>query len=245
MTEASAIVFVLVPGGAYRVGKGPEPGFEPELEVVLQPYLLAKHELTQGQWLRLAAGDQPSHFAVGSRVEVSPAQVDALSARGIAVAPSASAPVTLAHPVENIAWHRGRAVLARWGLRLPSGDEWEAACRAGTTTRWHTGDDSASLLGSANVLDALAKGLAYLDHPSPEPFVDGFVHTAPVGRLAPNAFGFHDMHGNVWEMCEDLVDCGGAHNGGSDACRSAVRNRLAPEFAGGYVGIRPARSLTP
>jgi formylglycine-generating enzyme required for sulfatase activity len=95
------------------------------------------------------------------------------------------------HPVVCISWNDARAYCdwlsretgQRYGL--PSEAQWEHACRAGTDTRWCCGDDKARLEGYA-WYDALAgRG------------------THRVGEKAPNAFGLHDLHGNVWEWCAD------------------------------------------
>ncbi len=115
------------------------------------------------------------------------------------------------HPVVNVTWNDAEAFCA-WlsrkdsrTYRLPTEAVWEYACRAGTKTRWYNGDDPERLVEVANVADGTAK----------EKFStwtwtintrDGYAFTAPVGKFKPNAFGLHDMHGNVWEWCSDLFD---------------------------------------
>jgi formylglycine-generating enzyme required for sulfatase activity len=73
--------------------------------------------------------------------------------------------------------------------RLPTEAEWEFCCRAGTTTEWSTG----LTLGCDQAAFGYSGGLC--------PLAPG--QTRPVGSFAPNAFGLHDMHGNVWEWCMD------------------------------------------
>lgn len=112
-------------------------------------------------------------------------------------------------PVVNVSWHDAQA-LATWlsqaekrSYRLPTEAEWEYACRAGTATRYPHGDDPATLTQEANVFDAAAAPFWPLWADRALKASDGFAFTAPVGSLAPNAFGLHDMLGNVWEWTAD------------------------------------------
>ncbi len=120
-------------------------------------------------------------------------------------------PQTDDHPVVNVSWNDAQA-FCRWlsrkegvTYRLPTEAQWEYACRAGTTTRWYHGDNAEGLAQVGNVAD---QALTRID-----PFIfwaisanDGFVFTAPVGQFRANAFGLYDMHGNVWEWCQDWYD---------------------------------------
>lgn len=115
-------------------------------------------------------------------------------------------------PVVNVTWHDAMA-MAQWlsrtegrTYRLPTEAEWEYACKAGTNTRYHHGDSPETLGQVGNVFDQRAapdwlewKNFAI-------PMDDGHAFTAPVGQYPANAFGLHDMHGNVWEWTADWHD---------------------------------------
>jgi len=111
------------------------------------------------------------------------------------------------HPVVCVSWPDAGAFCAWLGkrtrrtVRLPTETQWEYACRAGTTTHWWWGDDPAAGQGTCNVADKTAK--ARFRGWRIFKWEDGHVFTAPVGSYRPNAFGLHDMHGNVWEWCRD------------------------------------------
>jgi sulfatase modifying factor 1 len=129
------------------------------------------------------------------------------------------------HPVGYVSWNDAVA-FCDWlsrkegkKYRLPTEAEWEYACRAGTTTRYHCGNDPESLIGHANTSDAdraaefpgrttdvFGKDGKKTGEKMPYPFLaghDGYAWTSPVGSFRPNAFGLYDMHGNSWEWCSD------------------------------------------
>ncbi len=108
----------------------------------------------------------------------------------------------------NVSWNDAVA-FCKWlskkegnTYRLPTEAEWEYACRAGTTTRYYSGDDPETLAKVGNVADATAKA-KFPDWKYTIKASDGYVFTSPVGSFQPNAFGLYDMHGNAWQWCAD------------------------------------------
>ncbi|MGD8846759.1 MAG: formylglycine-generating enzyme family protein [Desulfobacteraceae bacterium] len=147
-------------------------------------------------------------------------------------------------PVVGICWQDARRY-ARWaGLQLPSESQWEYACRAGTRTRFYSGDDEKDL-----------ERVGWYRGNS-----ESKLH--PVGEKEPNAFGLYDMHGNVDEWVEDdwHENYSEAPNDGSSwidddrgsdrvirsgcwlnparSCRSAFRDRIAPDYRDLDLGFR-------
>jgi sulfatase modifying factor 1 len=115
---------------------------------------------------------------------------------------------TDAYPVVNLTWKDADA-FCRWlaqrtrkAVRLPTEAEWEYACRAGSTTRFYSGEDAETLVKVANVGDGTAKK-KFADWDSTIASEDGYAFASPVGRFQANRFGLYDMHGNAWEWCQD------------------------------------------
>jgi formylglycine-generating enzyme required for sulfatase activity len=174
------------------------------------------------------------------------------------------------HPVVNVSWNDAVA-FCQWlsrkegkTYRLPTEAEWEYACRAGTTTRYYSGDDPETLVKVGNVADTAAKA-KFPDWIYTIKASDGYVFTAPVGKFKPNAFGLYDMHGNALQWCADWYgleyyakslandptgpDSGDVRvlRGGSwidwpCSSRSAGRSRGPPGNRYDFMGFRVART---
>ena len=156
------------------------------------------------------------------------------------------------HPVDQVSWEDVQEFIAnlneRTGenlYRLPTEAEWEYACRSGSSGTYSFGDDE-KLLGEH----------AWFNNNSEQ-------KTHPVGEKKPNAWGLYDMHGNVWEWCQDwhgdypqgsVTDPVGLSSGarrvfrggswfyGAGYCRSAIRFRCAPGYGYIILGFRLAAS---
>ncbi len=124
-------------------------------------------------------------------------------------------PQSDAHPVVAVSWSDAQA-FCRWlsgkesaKYRLPTEAEWEYACRAGTGTWYSWGEDPDAAYTHANVADAALEAAqprttSYQRAVRLKPGEgDGVVFTAKTGSFKPNAWGLRDMHGNVWEWCQD------------------------------------------
>jgi formylglycine-generating enzyme required for sulfatase activity len=115
--------------------------------------------------------------------------------------------------------------------RLPTEAEWGYACRAGSTGAYCFGDDIEKLVD-----------YAWYNKNSGDT-----VH--PVGQKLPNAWGIHDMHGNVWEWCSDTYEGsarvlrGGAWRSGSRSCRCAFRDGYDPGLCSDGVGFRVCQQV--
>jgi len=216
-------VMVVIPPDTFRMGDLSGVGFPDEKPVhkvrIKYSFAVGKYEVTQAQW-RAVMGNNPSYFKGDSR------------------------------PVERVNWDDVKAFIGRLNAktsqryRLLSEAEWEYVARAGTTTKYHWGNE----FDATKVTEGSA--------------------TKPVGNYAPNAFGLYDMLGNVREWVEDCWhgryyaapndggawttgDCsrrvlrGGSWGGRPRLLRAAVRSRFGSgnRFSGNF-GFRVARTLS-
>ena len=112
-------------------------------------------------------------------------------------------------PVEQVSWDDAQEFCARLSnhtkrnYRLPSESEWEYACRAGTTTPFHFGETIDATLANYRAQDYEMKKKSYSGTYDRGVLGEYREKTIEVGTFLPNVFGLYDMHGNVWEWCED------------------------------------------
>ena len=235
-------LMVALPAGHFRMGSKAGNGWEgPEHDVNLRkPIAIGRYEVSSEQWR---------------------ACVEAK-----ACAPTAGASGSGRLPAINVSW-RDAHMYTDWlsrssgrHYRLPSEAEWEYAIRAGTTSARFWGEDRRDQCLYANgadksTLKTLSKGTGIADCD------DHFPNRAPIGSFKPNAFGLHDMAGNVWEWtqdcwrethagaprdgsaveregCDQLVIRGGSWSTKPESFRSANRGLGLTEQRGDDLGFR-------
>ena len=238
---------VLVPPGKYFQGDetGPVDGIKRREVTIGYPLLVGKFPVTFDEWDAYVekSGGSTGFLGIGRTKPHTPS--DAGWGRG-------------RRPVIYVSWKDTQAY-ATWlsettgkSYRLLSEAEWEYACRAGTETAYSFGD-------------TITKSQAQFS----EGDWGSAKQTVEVGRFPASPFGLHDMHGNVWEWCQDAwvhnyqgapVDVsarssadtsvsrvlrGGSWNYFPESLRSAVRFWNRPVIRSIGVGFRLARTLHP
>ena len=241
---------VLIPAGKFMMGSpateaGRESREGPQHEVTIsKPFYMGVFEVTQEQYEQIM-GVNPSRFKGAT------------------------------NPVETVSWDDAvkfcQKLSARTGKKvmLPTEAQWEYACRACTTTTFHTGD--ALKPGQANAVFPSNPGvwdkiMAWVGKFLPQKAKTN--RTTPAGSFPPNGFGLYDMHGNVYEWCSDWHDWyddsyanaknqdpagpdsgslrvlrNGSWGDHPEDCRSARRLGGAPDVRNYEVGFRVAVDL--
>ncbi|MEI6233891.1 MAG: SUMF1/EgtB/PvdO family nonheme iron enzyme [Planctomycetota bacterium] len=205
---------VRIPKGTFTMGdKDDGPAHE---VTITKDYYMGKYHVTQEQY-QAVMGTNPSRFK-GDQ-----------------------------NPVEEVSWDDAVAFCAKLSqlsgkqIELPTEAQWEKACRAGTTTKFYTGDSDEDLARAG-----------WYDKNSDD-------KSHPVGQKVSNSYGLYDMHGNVWQWCKDWYTSynAGAQTdptgpttgttrvlrGGSwgyypSRCRSAYRGSFTPDFRLNLIGFR-------
>ncbi len=231
---------VAVPGGRFQMGSPSSESGRDDDEtqhwVRVSDFWIGRYEVTQGQWKAVMGSLPPNMASLGSEFKG-----DDL-------------------PVVNVSWEEAQEFIKRLNARLnnanyrlPREAEWEFASRAGKTTPFGFG---------ATITPELEN--YWWDNPyGNAPKKTRLGYPVKVGSYVPNPLGLFDMHGNVWEWCEDwygsylsaeATDPTGPSNGSARVhrgggwyysavyCRSASRNRLTPGYRGISLGFRLLRT---
>jgi len=235
----------LVPAGSFMMGSDSgEDDEKPVHRVHIDAFYMDRYEVTNERFAKFL-NDYGSDKDAGGNVMICEHEWG-LKKSGNRWVPQAGYE---GYPVVYVTWYGARQYARHYGKRLPTEAEWEKACRAGSSRKYSFGDDEGKL-----------KDHAWYGE-------EGGVSTHPVGQKLANALGLCDMHGNVWEWCEDWYreDYYGSSpsrnpsgpgdgefrvlRGGSwDApanCRSASRNGGDPQVSYEVSGFRCASPAGP
>ncbi|MDA0867806.1 MAG: SUMF1/EgtB/PvdO family nonheme iron enzyme [Cyanobacteria bacterium] len=236
---------VAIPGGEFTMG-APETEADsrdderPQRQVTIAPFFMGQYVVTQAQY-QAVMGQNPSNFTENGADR----------------------------PVEQVSWEDAvafcEALSEQTGriYRLPSEAEWEYACRAGTESPFYFGPTITTELANYRGQDWELEGVTYPGNYGQGPKGTFREETTAVGSFPPNGFGLYDMHGNVWEWCEDdwhssyqgapsndsaWVEAdrsetsrllrGGSWLNNPRICRSANRDGVARDGQYGDVGFR-------
>ena len=249
-----------IPAGSFSMGS-PKDELEarenerPQHKVNISEFYMGKYPVTQAQW----------RFVVGLP------EID----RSLEIDPSGFKGEML--PVENVSWLDATEFCKRLSLhtdrayRLPTEAQWEYACRAGTRTPFHFGETIDASVANYAAEDRKIDKTTYPGKYGKGRFGEYRKKTTVVGSLrAANNRGLSDMHGNVWEWCEDhwhesyenaptdgsawldqnspkdsqRLLRGGSWSSIPRYCRSAVRDRSSPVSRNGTFGFRVSFRLS-
>ena len=263
--DGQRLTFARIPAGSFAMGSNEEtPAEQPVHEVAIgQPFWMAVTEITSAQYKLF---DKTHDNGVYDMHSVNQ------NRRGYYMDNDRefAQPGCQQFPVARVSWEEAGAY-CQWlskqlgkAMRLPTEAQWEWACRAGSSTAMNYGDLNADFSKQENLADYKLIELAIsgiIPQPMKDPpplydyelrdrrFNDGVLHLAKVGSYAPNAWGLHDMHGNVAEWTRSAYrpypysDADGRNNTAVDE-RKVVRggswyrrpHRATSSWRWGYPG---------
>jgi len=245
------ILLVSISAGTFRMGDVENYGQyfdeKPVHEVTLSSFEMSVYEVTQGQYTSVMGSNPANSYGVGDDYPVyNVSWYDAVK-----FCNKLSDAEGLERCYNESTWS---CDFSKNGYRLPTEAEWEYACRAGTETYFYTGNNLSSDRGTSTDLDRACWYWYNWGQANDKAHV--------VGAKEPNAFGLYDMHGNVWEWCNDWdglytsdsqsnpkgpssgsarVIRGGSRNDYAENCRSAFRYWIDPSDVYYNVGLRVVR----
>ncbi len=231
------VKMVEIPAGSFLMG---QKGIaEPVHKVTLSAFLMSRYEITNGQFNDIIRSNMP-YFKGLSQDDLPAEHVTWWKAIEYCNALSKKEGFQPCYDLSS-----GACDYTRNGFRLPTEAEWEYACRAGTETKYYTG----------NLETDLNQAGWY--------FSNSGNKAHPVGGKKPNPWGLYDMHGNAWEWCNDWygdyhamdnyidpkgpkigfsrIVRGGGWWSGASACRSAARGFFQSSISPGDFGFRVVR----
>jgi formylglycine-generating enzyme required for sulfatase activity len=236
-----------VPAGTFLMGAPADAEWATKAEkaqhevTLTRPFAVSTSEVTQAQWTQVMGSD-PNDLERSNSFGEGPEIAERLAGAE--------------HPA-TVSWEDAQEFIRRLNqregddaYRLPSEAEWEYAARAGTTSKYSFGDDDADLDAHAWFGGDFATGSHH-----------------PVAQKQPNAWGLHDVHGNVWEWTQDRFSPngypaqpqtdptgpasgtqrtvrGGSWHATADGWTSTFRKGYDPEYRGISIGFRVARTAT-
>ncbi|MGK7907508.1 MAG: formylglycine-generating enzyme family protein [Synechococcus sp.] len=183
--QGIGIDMMLIRGGTFLMGSpageiGSNDSEQPQHKVTVPTFFMSRTPITQAQWKRVA--DPIPDRKGRNYLEPDPSRYKGDN-----------------RPVEQVSWDDATEfcqLLSQQTGRtycLPSEAEWEYACRAGTTTPFHFGETISDELANYDARKTYGRGVVG----------EYRGETTEVGNFPPNRFGLFDMHGNVWEWCQD------------------------------------------